>query len=148
MSIELLTWTIPPHLDPTFHIPHAKRFEELRQLFYLFNNSTGCAQRGDLIWFKRGWVACLDTNYPSKEEPSVKTHVFVLFWKSREDELRFKDPAGKTFIWGCDMSWNTCEREGNFWEKVFVGWQKEWEELGMRSQSLHLRVHRALKEAN
>ena len=142
LHIELVTWTIPAHLDPTVHVPQAEIFETIRQFFTVFLYGIACAGPGDLYQTKRGWVAgCPDTYQPSVEEPSEKTHMFLLFWKNRAAEERFKDPKGRSFLWGAGRPGDTREREGDFWEKTFPAWQKHLEGEGMKSENLHLRFY-------
>lgn len=133
-SIELISWTIPAHLDPTYHTSYAEQFEYLGFVFSRFDQIVGCYGPGDMLNCKRGWVAgCQDSFLPSKEEPSEKTHLFLLFWKGKEEERKHKDPDQRTF------SPDMWREDDDFWERWFLDLQRDWETQGMTTSSLHLR---------
>ncbi|KAL8877297.1 MAG: hypothetical protein Q9198_004658 [Flavoplaca austrocitrina] len=131
LSCELLTWVIPPHLDPTFHQNCATQFDELG--IYLRR----CESRGanfkprDILDISRGWGSNLQTDVTdpcatcSAREPSEKTHLFFYIWADAEKKRKCKDRTSTDALY---VSWN----------ENFMRLQREWEGMGMRTESLHL----------
>lgn len=82
LSCELLTWIIPPHLDPTYDQAPASQLDELgAYLKHSQSRGTSRQPRAPLD-FSRRWGSTLQagiTNAPiPATEPSEKTH-FLFF---------------------------------------------------------------------
>ena len=132
--IELITWTIPPCLDPTVYHSHAETFTSIDFMLSHLDDYSGCAGPGDLIACERSWVIQANENM---EEPSEKTHIFLLFWKDAECERRFKDPDERTFRYGSGGRRSSTE-PNDIWERQFLDLQREWTRHGLKATSVHL----------
>ena len=135
-SFDLIIWHIPANIDPTFHKPHALRFDELSKWIRRVQREDRCEEQryGDLREIYRGWALSedgtavnghtatsihqsddaapsancaikvddeplsLDTpndryqNQDPLDQPTERTHVFLIWWKDEEAGIRFKDP--------------------------------------------------------
>lgn len=124
LSYELLTWVIPPALDPTYHQHPASQFDGLGEFLKRTQTfSIKHFERRCLAGSYRGWV---EAETPADTEPSEKTHVFFFLWRDIEAETRCKD--------GMEEGWRTKAP----WNDNFTAVQQQWEEKGLRSESLHL----------
>ncbi|KAL9035063.1 MAG: hypothetical protein Q9180_005058 [Flavoplaca navasiana] len=131
LSCELLTWVIPPHLDPTYHQNRATQFDELGT--YLTRSASRSAnfKPRDILDISRGWGSNLqmDEANPratcSAREPSQKTHLFFIIWADAEKERKWKDGTSTDAFYVS-------------WDENFMKLQREWEGMGMRTESLHL----------
>ncbi|KAL9628609.1 MAG: hypothetical protein Q9204_005781 [Flavoplaca sp. TL-2023a] len=123
-------FVIPPHLDLTYHHNRATQFDELG--IYLRR----CASRNadfkprDILDISRGWGSNLQTDVTdpcatSASEPSEKTHLFFFVWADAERERKWKDGTSTDALY---ISW----------DENFMRLQREWEGMGMRTESLHL----------
>ena len=130
--VELVAWDIPAHLDPTFHQACAKEFAGLNYPFGLIREWIGCDGPGDLMWCLRGWAT-----QNENVEPSDRSHVFLLFWRSTETQARYKDPNQPTFLHGRGGS-RTGEVGDDFWERTFVALQERWQAKGMTVTNTNL----------
>ena len=127
LSIEMLTWEIPPNLDPTCHPGPALQFDELGGYIDRARSARTTRRRRPKIMPNlgcayRGWASQQRVGSISTTEPSEKIHVFLFSWENREAELRCK----------------TASHLVELWDNYLGAVQREWEEKGMRSQSLHL----------
>ncbi len=125
LSYELLTWVIPSNLDPTCHHNPASQFDELDGYLFRTQSMSATRRRDDLASYYRGWVTNCEAETSAATEPSEKTHVFFFIWKDAEAETRFKNGSLE-------------EGVGESWKENFLPIQQEWEEMGMRTESLHL----------
>ena len=132
-SLELVTWKIPPDLDPTYYKGYAATFNELGRYLSVLTAHLSSKPSGKLLSFRRAWVANTPDMTPSATEPSEKTHVFMFAWKSRGAELKVKIDQS--------LLKKAGKGAGDDWEDSFVAVQKEWEEKGMQAKSLHLKFH-------
>ncbi|KAL8649956.1 MAG: hypothetical protein Q9226_005353, partial [Calogaya cf. arnoldii] len=126
LSCELLTWVIPSHLDPTYHHALATQFDQLG--IYLEDSQARATDHKPrpLLASHRGWASNLQPDPPIvAAEPSEKTHLFFFLWGDAEKERTWKDGS-------------TNDPYYVSWEENFLKVQREWEGMGMRSESLHL----------
>ncbi|KAL8839361.1 MAG: hypothetical protein Q9176_004542 [Flavoplaca citrina] len=132
LSCELLTWVIPTHLDPTYHQTRATQFDELG--IYLRRSVSRSAdfKPRDILDIFRGWGSNLqiDVGDPCAtvaSEPSEKTHLLFFIWADAEKECKWKDGTSTDALYVS-------------WDENFMRLQREWEGMGMWTESLHLRL--------
>ncbi|KAL8845832.1 MAG: hypothetical protein Q9221_009037 [Calogaya cf. arnoldii] len=126
LSCELLTWVIPPNLDPTYHHASATQFDQLG--IYLEDSQSPAiyGKPRPLVACRRGWASNLHTDPPIvAAKPSEKTRLFFFVWSDAEKERGWKDGS-------------TNDPFYVSWEENFLKVQREWEGMGMRIESLHL----------
>lgn len=137
---EILTWTIPSHLDPTYHNKTAVPFDALDRFLSSKGRSGQFGTRGrlnrELGSHSRGWMFYSDPEAnklslsASTQDPSEKTHIFVFNWVDPEKEIRCKSDSSLE---------DNAQGRADSWKLNFTALQQEWEEKGMRTESLHLK---------
>lgn len=129
LSCELLTWVIPPHLDPTYHQNRATQFDELGIYLRRSQSRSANLKPRDILDIFRGWGSNLQTDVTdpaaSASEQSEKTHLFFFIWADAQKERAWKDGTSTDALYVS-------------WDENFVKLQREWEGMGMRTESLHL----------
>ncbi|KAL8895319.1 MAG: hypothetical protein Q9192_003712 [Flavoplaca navasiana] len=127
-SCELITWTIPPHLDPTYHQIPAHQFDSLGKHLDRCETTSTSFEPRDLAGSYRGWGFPLSQDLKSATvEPNEKTHLFFFIWANAEKERKWKDGTSTDALYVS-------------WDENFMKLQREWEAMGMRTESLHLRL--------
>lgn len=125
-SCELSTWIIPPNLDPTYHQIPAHQFDRLGKYLERCEATSNSFKPRELAGSYRGWGFPLSQNLkPTTVEPSEKTHLFFFIWATAEKERKWKDGT-------------TSDAFYVSWDENFTKLQREWEGMGMRTESLHL----------
>ncbi|KAI4255044.1 MAG: hypothetical protein L6R42_006935, partial [Xanthoria sp. 1 TBL-2021] len=105
----------------------ALQFDELGTYLNKHSQSKGTRrQPRALLDFSRGWGSALQAEIPATE-PSEKTDRFFFIWGDAEKERSWKDGS-------------TTEALFQTWDENFLERQREWEGMGMRSESLHVRL--------
>ena len=135
LSIEMISWHIPSSLDPTFHQSYAEQFRSLNYIFEGLDVHSACVGPGYLVNCIRGWVM-----QPAKtaKEPVDKTHVFMLFWKSKEHELEYKDPQKRSYAEGSGGP-GSVEDAPDIWKQWYLDFEEDWMRSGLSVRTLHLR---------
>lgn len=135
-SLEMVTWTFPPHLDPTSHPAHAATFKRADTRLRI--DPSPFLGRGEdwssvrLHGIQRAWVAPPAT--PSGEgAPSERTHVYLFLWANRNAELVVKREESEVGRERREM--------GMGWGEIFGEPEAEWERSGMVARSVHLETH-------
>ena len=136
LSIELISWQIPSSLDPTFYRAYAKRFLSLEYMFSGLDEHPACVGPGDLVDCERGWTI---QRTQGAYEPCDKTHIFMLFWKSKEDELRYKDSQEPSYDEGCHGGPRSIETHPDIWKRWYLDLRNDWASYGLSVKSVHLR---------
>ena len=127
-SCELITWIIPPHLDPTYHQIPAHQFDSLGKYLDRCETTSTSFEQRDLAGSYRGRGFPLSQDLaPATVEPSEKTHLFFFIWTDAEKERKWKDGTSTDAFYVS-------------WDENFMRLQREWESMGMRTESLHLRL--------
>ena len=65
-----------------------------------------------------------------REDPSQKKHVFKFSWRDAEAEMQFKNDS---------ILEDNAEGRAKSWQGNFTALQREWEAMGTRSETLHLK---------
>jgi len=132
-SLEMVTWTFPPNLDPKSHVEHAATFREVDEHIRMVTSRSSLEPPGRLLTIRQAWVAQDPEVMLNDMEHSERTHVYLFVWKSRGAELAVKidEPLIK----------KAGGYPGYSWEDTFVAAEDDWKKRGMISTSLHLVTH-------